>query len=120
MNYIISKIYETLHQDSKYDENDPYVGIKMLEKFALSQFLFVSKSIDDYLSGRRSIKKKLIVLILQLCVWIFLLKTLFISYYNNKAFFFFFLDFFYFYPRLDILNVMILLMLTGIEIVGKN
>jgi len=119
----MSKIQETLNkglQYFKYNKNDPFEGIKMMEQIVFSHYLFVSESIDDYLIGKRSIKRKWIVLILQLCIWIYLLKSLFISYYNNRAFSIMTGDFFYLYPRPDILNVTVFSIFTALAITGEN
>jgi len=89
MNHLVLKIRETLNkclEYFKYNKNDPYECIRIIEQFTVSNYLFVSESIDDYLSGKRLIKRRFIIIILQLCIWTYTLKCLFISYYNNRFF----------------------------------
>jgi len=108
MDYIVLKVHEKINKGLEYfksNKNDPYEGVKILEKIIFSKYLFVSESVNDYLSGKRSIKRKLIVLILQLCVWIFLMKSLLISYCNNSTLLIMTGDITYLYPMPDILNV---------------
>jgi len=123
MNYIILKVHEKINKGLEYftsNKNDPYEGMKIWEKLAFSHYMLVSESVDDYLSRKRLIKRKLIVLILQLCTWIFLLKCLFISYYNNKTLSMMTGDFTYLHTRPDILNLTAFSIFLIVAIAGKN
>jgi len=122
MSYLVLKLHAKLNkvlEYFKYNENDPYEGFKILEQFVFSQYLFSSGSIDDYLRGKRLIKRKFVIFILQLCTWTFALKSLFISYYKTKKFSEMTGDFSYLHPRPDILNVFVFLILIDIGIIGK-
>jgi len=123
MDYIALKINKTITKVVEYfkhNKNDPYEGIKILEKFILSEYILFSGSTNDYFNGKRSIKRKFMVLIFQLCIWILSLKSLFISYHNNRTFSVMTGDFTYLYPKPDILNIMLFSVLTALAIIGKN
>jgi len=123
MNHLILNIRAIINKSLeyfKYNKNDPYEGMKIMIKISHSNYLFVTESMDDYLIGNRLTKRKLIVLILQLCIWAFTLKSLFISYYRNKTFLIMTGDFTYLCPRPDIVNVLPFLLFGSIALIGKN
>jgi hypothetical protein len=123
MDYLVLKIRETLNkciEYFKYNENDPYEGMKIMVKLSHATYLFVSESSDDYVSGKRPTKRKLIILILQLCLWIMALKCLFISYYNSRTVLIMTGDFTYLYPNAHILNKFGFLMCATITTAGKK
>jgi len=123
MNRFVLQIYKTLKkcvEYFKYNENDPYEGIKSLEQEGFSNYLLVTESIEDYISGKRSVKRRFVILILQFSIWTFALKSLFISYYNNRIFSKMTGDFTYLYPRPDIINIVLFLFFAGSAIIGKN
>jgi len=104
----------------KYNKNDPYEGIQIMEKIVVSNYLFVSESVDDYLSEKRLTKRRIIILLFHLCVWTFALKSLLVSYYNKRSFLIMTGDFTYLYPMSDALNITLFLILIGITIGSKN
>jgi len=123
MDYIAMKIHEIMNKVVGYfkpNEHDPYEAIEMLENLTLSRHVFLSESVDDYLSRKRSVKKKFILLILQTCTWICILKSLFLSYYNTRTLSIMTGDFTYLYPRPDILNVTSFVILAAVAIIGEN
>jgi len=123
MNYIVLKIDEKINKVIEYfkpNKNDPHEGMKIFQDIFYSQYMYVSESANDYISGKRLIKKKLILSILQLCTWIFLMKSLFISYYNNRTLLIMTGDFTYLHPRPDILNITAFSIFLPIAIVGEN
>jgi len=123
MDYLVLKIRSTINKGLeyfKYNKNDPYEGIRIMEKSSFSNYLYVSESIGDYLSGKRLIRRRFIILIFQLCIWTLALKSLLISYYNNKTLLVMTGDFTYLFPRHDILNVSVFLIFSGVAIAGKN
>jgi len=122
MNYIFTRIHEKINKAVEYfksNKNDPYEGMKISEKIILRN-MFVSESVDDYLSGKRSIKRKFTLLILQFCIWISLLKSLLNSRYNNKTLLLLTGDYSYLHPRPDILNLASFSVFLPLAIVGEN
>jgi len=123
MNYLASKIRATIDKGVEYftyNKNDPYECIRLMENIGTSKYIFVSESSDDYLCGKRSIKIKFIILILQLCIWATAFKCLLIWYYNDRAISIMIGDFSYVIPRYDIFNAIASLLLTGVAISGKH
>lgn len=123
MNRFLLRIHITLKkciEYFKYNENDPYEGIKIMEQDAFSNYLFASESIYDYINGKRLVKRRFVILILQLSIWTFALKSLLISYYNNRSFSKMTGDFTYLYPRADIINILAFLLFAALAFIGKN
>jgi len=104
----------------KFNKNDPYEDLKLLESFAFSHYLLVSESLKAYLSGIRLNKRRIIVLLQQLCLWIFISKSILMYFHNSKTFIKMAGDFTYLYPRSDILNLVIINILLCYALVGKN
>jgi len=103
----------------KSNMNYPYEALKLLQGFTCSRYLFVCESPIGYLSGELPIKRRLIILILQLSIWTFAFKCLIMSYFNNRTFSIYTGDFTYLYPRPDILNLLVFIILSGVGIAGK-
>jgi len=104
----------------KYNKNDPLEGVKMMEQFGVSHYLIVSESIDGYLNGERPTKRKFIIFILQLTLWMYAIKSLYFAYYNNRSLSIMIGDFIYLYPKPNILNLLLFIIFTAIAVVGKH
>jgi len=104
----------------KFNKNDPYEDLRLLESFVFSRYIFVSESMKGYYSGIRLNKRRIIVLLQQLCLWIFMSKSILIYFHNSKTFIEMTGDFTYLYPRSDILNLLIINILLCYGLLGKN
>jgi len=116
------KMRETLNKGLEYfksNNDDPYEGLKLLAIFAFSRYLFVSDSAYGYLSGKLPIKRRLIIIILQLSIWTLALMCLIRSYFRSKSITIYTGDFTYLHPRPDILNLFVFIISSGVGIVGK-
>jgi len=104
----------------KFKKNDPYEGLKLIESFAFSRYILTSESINNYFSRIRFKKRKIIVLLQQLCMWIYIFKSIFIYSHNTKTFIRITADFTDLYPRPDILNLTIINVFLNMALICKN
>jgi len=124
MNYLILRISSTLKKYSeyfKYNKNDPYECVKIMEQIAFSNYLFVSESTEDYMSRKPFMwKRRFIVSMLQFFTWTMAVKSLFISCYSNRTILVMTGDLTYLFPRPKILNLILFLYIAGTATIGKS
>jgi hypothetical protein len=106
-------------KDFLYDENDPNHGLKLLESFATSRYIFVSKSSEDYMTGRKTLKRRIIAWSLNFVLWIVMFKNLFSAILMNKTYEEITGGIHYMYFRPDLLGFMVSLLYTIIASIGK-
>jgi hypothetical protein len=106
-------------KDFLYDENDPHHGLKLLESFVVSRFIITSKSLDDYMIGRKTLKRRIIAWSLNFVLWIVMFRSLFSAILKNKTYEEITGGIHYMYFRPDLLGFMVSLSYTITASIGK-
>jgi len=106
-------------KDFLYDENDPHYGLKLLESFAVSRFLVALKSLDEYMTGRKTLKRRIIAWSFNFVLWIVMFRSLFSAILKNKTYEEITGGIHYMYFRPDLLGFMVSLLYTITASIGK-
>ncbi len=81
----VSQIKDKI-KDFLYDQNDPNHGLKLLEHFAVSRYIFISESLDDYMTRRKTSKRRIIAWSLNFNLWFVMFHSLFSAILMNKTY----------------------------------
>ncbi len=100
----------------KFKEDNPYEGINLLESFASESHITFCQSMEDYMTVKRLSKRVAIVLLLNLLVWILVIKSIIMGLTKDKLFASYTGHFTYLYPRTDIMNFIIVIIYSGISL----
>lgn len=119
MHSIIQKL-KINFEKYKFKEEDPLEGLKMLENFISLRYMTFCETINDYMIGRRLLKRHIIACIMNLSIWIYAIRCLLMAIINTKSFAFYIGDYSYLMPRADILNLIIFIFFTTLASIGKN
>jgi len=92
----------------------------MLDSYTGTRHVLIANSLDDYLAGKIILKRKAIVLIMNLSIWIFIIKCLLMVFLEkNSSLIWLSGDFSYLYPRPDILNILVFILYLSTALGGK-
>jgi hypothetical protein len=107
-------------KDLKYKEHDPYEGLRILDSFNKTRYTTFTNSVEDYLAGKTIFKRKVMILIMNLAIWIFVIRCSFMVFLGkNPTMIWLTGDFSYLYPRSDILNLAVALLYLSNALCGK-